>query len=65
MFDMFRIMALKQQKFSQADPVLIRQVSNKIAVQSGLWLSDAFCKNTGHFVNSAVSTIYSNLCCNS
>jgi len=29
-FDMFKIITLKQQKFSQSDPVLIRQISKKL-----------------------------------
>jgi len=33
-FDIFRIITLKQQKFSQSDPVLIRQFSKKIVVRS-------------------------------
>jgi len=33
-FDIFRILTLKQQKFSQSDPVLIHRFSKKIAVRS-------------------------------
>jgi len=28
-FDMFKIITLKQQKFSQSDPALVRQISKK------------------------------------
>ena len=34
MFDNFWVITLKQQKFSQSDPVLIRQFKKKIAVRS-------------------------------